>query len=76
MTVDGPPPALANQVVLDIAYGIARGMQYLHEQEHPILHRDLKPGNILVSYGDPGSVRITDFGLSRRLGFEEVACVL
>ncbi|KAL2920386.1 U1 snRNP protein [Polyrhizophydium stewartii] len=42
--------------------GIARGMQYLHELEKPIIHGDLKEANVLI--GDDGSVCITDFGLA------------
>ena len=36
---------------------------YLHSGEQPILHRDLKSGNLLVD--DALSVRIADFGLAR-----------
>ena len=44
-------------------YGIASGMSYLHS--HEILHRDLKPGNILLDkYLFP---KISDFGLSKEL---------
>ena len=40
---------------------IARTVQYAHE--HGVLHRDLKPGNIMIDReGDP---HLTDFGLAR-----------
>lgn len=41
----------------------ARGMAYLHAQENPIVHRDLKSVNILVTstYG----CKVADFGMSR-----------
>ena len=38
---------------------IARGVQHAHQ--HGVLHRDLKPGNILIAPGD--RPMITDFGL-------------
>ena len=47
-----------------IIEGISYGLQYLHEQpDGPIIHLDLKPGNILL---DQNMLpKITDFGLSR-----------
>lgn len=49
-------------------YQLADGMNYLHTKESkPILHRDLKPHNLLMTKG--GTVlKICDFGTVRDLG--------
>eukprot|EP00002_Diphylleia_rotans_P039547 TRINITY_DN9193_c0_g2_i1.p1 TRINITY_DN9193_c0_g2~~TRINITY_DN9193_c0_g2_i1.p1 ORF type:complete len:2481 (-),score=465.82 TRINITY_DN9193_c0_g2_i1:92-7534(-) len=46
-----------------IAVGIAEGMQYLHSQSPPVLHRDLKTANVLID--EEYDVRICDFGFAR-----------
>lgn len=46
---------------LDIAAQVADGLQYAHE--HHVVHRDIKPGNIMVL--NDGTVKITDFGIAR-----------
>ncbi|KAI9014123.1 hypothetical protein DFJ74DRAFT_681313 [Hyaloraphidium curvatum] len=43
---------------------VVSALKYLNELPKPIIHYDLKPGNILLSNGE---VRITDFGLSKIL---------
>eukprot|EP00116_Pleurobrachia_bachei_P005953 sb/3466215/ len=41
-----------------------RGLEYLHK--HWILHRDIKPNNLLIDSN--GVLKITDFGLARTFG--------
>lgn len=47
--------------VLDIVAQVAQGLAYAHE--HEIVHRDVKPSNIMVVRD--GHVKITDFGIAR-----------
>ncbi|KAI9981744.1 hypothetical protein PInf_009509 [Phytophthora infestans] len=46
-----------------MAIGIAQALRYLHEREPPIIHRDLKSKNILLT--DTLEAKISDFGVSR-----------
>ncbi|XP_008797466.2 serine/threonine-protein kinase pakF-like [Phoenix dactylifera] len=46
-----------------MALDIARGMNYLHHCNPPIIHRDLKSSNLLVDKN--WTVKVADFGLSR-----------
>ena len=55
---------------LKFAKDVAEGMAYLHAVTPPIIHRDLKSLNLLLSEvvngpGDASIVKITDFGVSR-----------
>ncbi|KAM3197754.1 hypothetical protein ACQJBY_073060 [Aegilops geniculata] len=55
---------LVTDKMLDIALGIARGMEYLHQGcNQRILHFDIKPHNILLDYNF--NPKISDFGLAK-----------
>jgi serine/threonine protein kinase len=48
---------------LSLILQVADGLRYLHQND--ILHRDIKPGNILID--DRGQAKLGDFGLSKKL---------
>jgi tRNA A-37 threonylcarbamoyl transferase component Bud32 len=50
--------------LLKMAIDIACGIRYLHAQQPPVLHRDIKSMNILIT--STFGCKVTDFGMSRR----------
>jgi len=58
MRESGPLPPYQ---VADIGAQAAAGLAAAHA--NGVIHRDVKPGNVLL--GDDGTVKITDFGISR-----------
>jgi mitogen-activated protein kinase 1/3 len=52
---------LTEMHVQTIIYNLLLGIKYMHSKN--VLHRDIKPGNILVNADS--SIKICDFGLSR-----------
>ena len=49
---------------VELVSGILAGLHHLHTRQPPILHRDIKPRNILLQGGMP---RLADFGIARLL---------
>jgi serine/threonine protein kinase len=65
--IDGPDletvlrdPNCLPEVALMIVLHALKGLNFAHQ--HQIIHRDIKPGNILVSKA--GAVKVLDFGLA------------
>ncbi|TMD19106.1 MAG: serine/threonine protein kinase [Chloroflexi bacterium] len=51
-----PPPQ-----VFAVMHGVLQALDYAHR--HAIVHRDMKPENVLLS--DEGDVKVADFGIAR-----------
>lgn len=49
--------------VWQFVHDVAAGLAYMHRQQPPIIHQDIKPGNVLVH--STGRFVVTDFGISR-----------
>ncbi len=58
---EGPLPA---REVARIGAEVAAGLAFAHERG--VVHRDVKPGNVLLS--DDGRVKLADFGIARLIG--------
>ncbi len=52
---------LSMDKALDVSIQIAAGLEEAHE--HHIIHRDIKPQNIIVSRN--GNIKVTDFGIAK-----------
>ena len=60
-----PERPLPEKAVVEFIRDVAAALAYLHSQEPPIIHQDIKPGNVLLS--NDGSYKVTDFGISTRM---------
>lgn len=49
---------------------IADALHYLHRQDSPVIHRDIKPGNLKLT--PDGLIKLVDFGLVKQMAPDEV----
>jgi cell division septation protein DedD len=61
--------ALSESEVLGIALEVARGLKAAYEEK--LIHRDIKPGNMLVT--GEGTTKLVDFGLALQQGGEDIS---
>src|SRR5690606_21131912 len=52
---------LSTEQTIELGIQIAEAIRHAHE--HHIIHRDIKPHNILVT--EDGRIKVTDFGIAR-----------
>ncbi|PWN20006.1 putative Cdk1-cyclin-dependent kinase 1 [Microstroma glucosiphilum] len=62
--VAGTADGLGPEIVKKFTFQLLRGIYYCHA--HRILHRDLKPQNLLID--KTGNLKLADFGLARAFG--------
>jgi serine/threonine-protein kinase len=60
LTRNGP---LGPEVALDVLHQTAKALHVAHSSG--IIHRDIKPGNLLVT--PEGAIKVTDFGIARAM---------
>ncbi|MFZ4401310.1 MAG: protein kinase domain-containing protein [Bacteroidales bacterium] len=57
--------SLPEKEIAKIIYQICGALNYLHAQETPVIHLDIKPENILIDYS--GNYLLADFGISQQM---------
>lgn len=60
---------LSDAIILNIIKQLCQVLDYLHSQKPPIIHRDIKPDNIIIM--KDGRLKLIDFGISRRFNDEQ-----
>jgi serine/threonine-protein kinase len=56
--------------VIGWAVQLADALSYLHQQDPPVVHRDIKPGNLKLT--PAGVVKLVDFGLVKQMVPDEM----
>jgi len=65
---------LAENEVLNWADQLADALSYLHIQDPPLVHRDIKPGNLKLT--PSGLLKLVDFGLVKILASDEMTVTI
>ncbi len=60
-----PDGRLSVDEAVDLMEKVCDILKFLHKQKPPIIHRDIKPGNIMIN--KEGEIILVDFGLARSL---------
>lgn len=56
------------ETAVEIVRQICQGITVAHSEAPPVIHRDIKPQNILVGYDAAGlRVKVSDFGLAKKV---------
>src|ERR1700733_8876071 len=61
------PQRMPPRQIAMIGAGVAAALAFAHR--HGVIHRDVKPGNVLIT--PDGEVKVTDFGIARAVNTEE-----
>uniref|UniRef100_A0A8V0YJT5 Cyclin-G-associated kinase n=1 Tax=Gallus gallus TaxID=9031 RepID=A0A8V0YJT5_CHICK len=62
-----PKGPISCDTVLKIFYQTCRAVQHMHKQKPPIIHRDLKVENLLIS--NQGTIKLCDFGSATTVAY-------